>query len=138
MEEIVAPDSHCSVEEEVEAKFLDRFQSILSLLFRLFLFTEGPAQRSVAQPHVGVLGDLRDSKGTNRTRKPPRHQAREGIPKTRMPRSMVASLNLRKPLRVNANSVMMRMFMLRKMVSEEGPLGYSAEVFLACSGMILN
>lgn len=51
---------------------------------------------------------------------------------------MVASLNLRKPLRVNANSVMMRMFMLRKMVSEEGPLGYSAEVFLACSGMILN
>lgn len=138
MEERVAPDSHCSVEEEVIAKFLDRFESILAFLFWLFLLTEGPVERSVAQPHVGILGGLSDSSGTNRTRKPPRHHAREFIPKTSMPRSMVASLNFRKPLRVKANSVIISMFMLRKMVSEEGPLDYSEGVCFACSGIILN
>lgn len=55
-----------------------------------------------------------------------------------MSRSMAACLKLRKPLRVKANRVIMRMFMLRKTVSEEGPLGYSEGVCLACSGMISN
>ena len=92
----------------------------------------------MAEPHIGVFSDLRNSSGTNRTIKPPKHQKSEFIPKTRMSRSMAACLKLRKPLRVKANRVIMRMFMLRKTVSEEGPLGYSEGVCLACSGMISN
>ncbi len=37
---------------------------------------------------------------------------------------MLACRNSRKPLRVKVNRVMIRMLMLRKMVSEAGPLGY--------------
>lgn len=55
-----------------------------------------------------------------------------------MPRSMVASLKFKKPLRVKAKSVIMRMLILRKTVSDAGPLGYSEGVCLACSGMISN
>jgi hypothetical protein len=79
---IISPDSDASIEEEVKAKLLQRFESILPFILTLIFFDKHLAHCVMRNLEVGVFDDLSRFKFTYLPMNPTRHQYREESEKT--------------------------------------------------------